>query len=146
LPESALARIPGLDYAAAPDSASDAQRIETLLANSSDPRSLTALVSGFISRILTYKGNLVGGAEVTRLRRDPAEAERDDIVSAFLADFSQGTPSRSTIGDTSVWQVEGARGTKVGAVAWLDGNDVVLMWSSGLADARKLAAAYIAAS
>jgi hypothetical protein len=31
-------------------------------------------------------------------------------------------------------------------VAWLHGNDVVLVWSSGVADARKISTAYIRAT
>ena len=45
-----------------------------------------------------------------------------------------------------VWQVDAARGKKIGAVTWIHGDDVVIAWSSSVADALKIAAAYIKAS
>ncbi len=146
LDESVLAPIPGLEYKAAQGSPSDADQARTFLQSAADPEAAATLIGGFLTRTLTYQDKLVGGVEVLRLTQTLSANEQDDVLRTLLGEFSQGTPTSDKVSGVRVWQVDAARGTKVGAVAWLNGNDVVITWSSGVADARKLSAAYIKAS
>jgi hypothetical protein len=141
-----LAVIPGLRYEPVPGSLSDSEQAQTVLEYAANPQAAAAVISGFLSRTLTYQGSLVGGVEIIRLKPTLTSNEQDEVLKTFLAEFSQGKPLPSKVGGMGVWQVDAARGTKVGAVAWSSGNDVVITWSSGVADARKLSAAYIKAS
>ena len=117
-----------------------------VLTHAVNPAAAAELISGFLARTVTYQGHLVGGIEILRLHKQLAVNDRDDFLKNALAEFSQGAPVPSKIADVRVWQVDGARGTKVGAVSWFHANDMVILWSSGVADARRLATAYISAS
>jgi hypothetical protein len=146
LPESALAPIPGLDYAAVPGAGSDAAQAQSFLSHTADPAKAAAMLSGFLSREITYKGQAVGGIELIRLRRALSASDADAVVEGLLGEFGQATPTASNVGTQRVWQVDGARGTKLGAVAWIAHNDIGLVYSSGLADTRKIVAAHLQAA
>jgi hypothetical protein len=140
LPASVLRPIDGLDYQKNGD---DQERLQALVNGAARPDQFATVVEGAIARELTYKGSLVGGVELIRFREEPPADVVDDIVREMVGEFGQGTPTASTLGSVRVWQIDKSRGTKIGAVAWMTGTDVVLVWSSGVDDARKIGAAYL---
>jgi len=146
LDESVLAPLPGLKYQVGPGAPSDAEQARTILKSAANPAAAASVISGYLNRTVTYQGSLVGGITIIRLKRTLTQSEQDELLKSVMAEYSQGSPTPSKVGGVRVWQVDAPRGTKAGAVAWLNGNDVVLAWSDGLADARLLSAAYIKAS
>ena len=138
LPESMLSVIPGISYRAGPGT--DAERITAFRTYSTHPE---FFVGGLV-RDIYFQGHKVGGIEVVRFTS--AASEAGVSAQSAIRDFAQVEPGASTLVGHTVWQVDHPRGTKVGAVAWMTGADMVLIWSDTLADARKIADAYLKAA
>ncbi len=136
LPESALTQITGLSYTTA------AGQDEQIVAMGAKP-STTAVFQGGISRQLDYHGTTVGGVELFRFRDDVPASARESFLPVLVGGFAQKTPTAGTLGTTKAYVVEGARGSNVAAVGWIHKQDVVLVWSTSLEAAEKVAATYI---
>jgi hypothetical protein len=136
LPESALTPISGLTYTTA---AGQDQQIAALGAQAST----TSVFSGAVARQLTYQGTTVGGVELFRFRESVPASARASILPVMVGGFAQKAPTAGTMGTTKVQVVEGARGSTIAAVGFTNSRDVVLVWSTSLQGAEKVAATYI---
>ncbi|MBI1376637.1 MAG: hypothetical protein GC157_04030 [Frankiales bacterium] len=144
LPQSVLARIPGVVYRR--EGGSDAETLAKFLAAAGPGSEPDKYLEGLILRSVEYQGRVVGGVEFIRFRQVPDRTGSDAVVHQVMADFAQAEPTAATVGSQHVWQVDRARGSSVGAVAWMRGTDLVLVFAGSLSDARWLAAAYLKAA
>ena len=135
LPVSVLPPLPGLDYEAPPQG--DAAAAATIAASSEHPESF----AGALVRSVMQQGRQIGGVEILRLSPDvPLDGE---AVTSMVAEFAQEPGGAALLAGRPVWQADDARGQGVGAVAWADGKDLVLVWAQGLDGARRLAELYL---
>jgi hypothetical protein len=106
--------------------------------------SVNAVFAGGISRELAYQGKSVGGVELYRFGPAvPADA-RAKFVPLMVSSFAQMTPTAGTLGTTPVQVADGARGTAITVVGWTKGDDVVLVWASGVPATQQIAQQYLA--
>lgn len=99
---------------------------------------------GGIVRNITKSGTIVGGIEYLMTTSPIPAAERDSVANQVLSAFAAKATEKSTVGGRAVRQVDHAHGTSVGAVAWADGSNLILIWGGSLMDARALATDYMA--
>jgi hypothetical protein len=139
LPESLLRPISGLEYS---DSGiSDDDRIAAFAEATGD----TSVVEGILFRELTYQGDPVGGVEIIRFVQAPPEEVLDTFMKQLLDGFAGTDGAAEQVPGQPAWQVESTeRGT--GAVSWIDGPDVYLIWSSSASDASTIAEEFLAGS
>jgi len=136
LPDSVLAAIPPLTYGR------DANADQVMAANGAQP-TVNAVFSGGISRSLLYNGQSVGGIELYRFGPSVTADGRAHYVPLMVESFAQVTPKPGTLRGTSVEVADGARGTAVSVIGWAKGEDVVLVWASGITETQKIAAEYL---
>ena len=137
LPEALLTPINGLQYA--PPAAGDAATLAVIASYAAHPSSL----GGALVRTITYRGRPVGGIEILRLSVSVPTTQITGTGYAMLKEYAQKAPTSATLAGRPVQQVDAARGTKIGAVLWIAGTDVYIIWSSGVKDARTIGAAYL---
>jgi hypothetical protein len=101
------------------------------------------VAEGAVSRTLTLDGNPVGAVALVRFTDELSISELDDVPAGILEAFGQRAVTESTIKGITVYEVDKARGEQVGAIAWRDGRDVILTWSTTLRGARIIATRYI---
>ncbi len=139
LPESVLAAMPPLTYS------TPAGADQAMAANGIKP-SISAVFTGGVSRELVYQGKTVGGVELYRFgARVPADS-RAKFVPLMVGSFAQKAPTAGKLGTTAVQVADGARGTAITVVGFTQGDDVVLVWGSGVPATQQLASEYILTS
>lgn len=133
-----LPPLPGFKYQTLPQG--DTAALATVASYAVHPES----VEGALVR-LVYRGSQnVGGVYVLRLRTEYPVS--DDMLEVMIQEWGQKPGTASTVAGKSVWQVDGARGSKSGAVVLAYGQDVVLIWGADLSNARELARMFIESS
>lgn len=132
LPESLLKPISGLEYS---DSGiDDADRIKAFSEATGD----TSVVAGVLFRELTYKGDPVGGVEIIRFIEAPPAEVTDTFMKQLLDGFAGTSGAATQVPGQPAWQVDSSE-RSTGAVGWIDGTDVYIIWSSSSQDAMTLA-------
>lgn len=139
LPESLLRPISGLEYS---DSGiDDQQRIDAFAEAIGD----SSVVAGILFRELTYQGDPVGGVEIIRFVQAPPQEVAGTFMEQLLDGFAGTDGQAAQVPGQPAWQVDNPeRGT--GAVGWLDGTDVYIVWSSSADDASTIAEEFLAGS
>jgi hypothetical protein len=137
LPESVLADLSPLVYEtpAGADASMVAQGAKA---------SVNAVFGGGISRELSYQGKSVGGVTLYRFGPSVAADARAKFVPLMVSSFAQVTPTPGTLGSTSVEVADGARGTGITVIGWTRGDDVVLVWATGVPATQQIAQQYLA--
>ncbi len=135
LPESVLATIPGLEYT--DSGVSDDERIDKFASAIGDNDAVT----GFLAREITYKGDLVGGIEVIRFSEEVPSAVGSQFIRSLLVGFVGGKGTPTKVPGTDLVGVD-KKGGSLGAVAWIDGADVYIVWSQSASDAAEIAQEY----
>lgn len=132
LPESVLAPVAGLTYGRG--AVSDVEQLRQVQQGDST-------LEGFIARQFLDNGGSIGGILIFRKPVPPPdEATAERAVLGYLEGFTRRDGTRAQLDGRTVWQAE--RGERVAAVAWYTGNDVVIIWSDQLLNARVLAREY----
>jgi hypothetical protein len=135
LPESVLATIPGLEYT--DSGVSDDERIDKFASAVGDNDAVT----GFLAREITYEGDLVGGIEVIRFAEEVPSAVGSQFIRSLLVGFVGGKGTPKKVSGTDLVGVDKKDGS-IGAVAWIDGADVYIVWSQSASDAAEIALEY----
>jgi hypothetical protein len=139
LPESVLADMSPLVYST--PAGADA----AMVAQGAKP-AVNAVFSGGISREFSYQGKSVGGVELYRFSPLVAADARAKFVPLMVTSFAQITPTPGQLGSTTVQVADGARGTGITAIGWTRGEDVVLVWATGVPATQQIAQQYLAQS
>jgi hypothetical protein len=136
LPQSVLADLSPLVYASAVGA--DAG----MAAQGAKP-AVNAVFLGGISRELTYEGKTVAGVDLYRFNADVPADTRAKMVPLMVQSFAQVAPTAGKLGKATVQVADGARGSAVTVIGWTHGDDVVLVWSQGLAATQQIAQQYL---
>ena len=133
LPASELPALPGYAYAVVPGVP------ETVPELDGD------YVSGYVGRAVRRGDADAGVVQLVRLRR--VTPTTDAFVDGFVEQYAQTTAFRAErLAGERVRTSSRLRGRPGGLVTWRSGRDLVLVYSaSGLADAKRVARAYLAA-
>ena len=108
--------------------------------------SVNAVFSGGISREFSYQGKSVGGVELYRFSPAVQADARAKFVPLMVSSFAQITPTTGKLGGTTVQVADGARGTGITVIGWTAGDDVVLVWATGVPATQQIAQQYLAQS
>ena len=136
LPQSVLADLSPLVYASAVGA--DAG----MAAQGAKP-AVNAVFRGGVSRELTYEGKTVAGVDLYRFNADVPADTRAKMVPLMVQSFAQVAPTAGKLGNATVQVADGARGSAVTVIGWTHGDDVVLVWSQGLAATQQIAQQYL---
>ena len=139
LPESVLAPMTPLVYASDPQA-------DMAMAASGAQATVNAVFDGGISRTLNYQGKAVGGVEVYRFNATVPAAGRAQFVPIMVQSFAQKVPTPSTLGTTPVQVADQARNTNITVVGWTHGQEIIIIWASGIPATQQIAQQYMAQS
>jgi hypothetical protein len=139
LPESVLASMTPLVYTSDP-------KADMAMAASGAQATVNAVFDGGISRTLDYQGKTVGGVEVYRFNATVPAAGRAQFVPIMVQSFAQKAPSPSTLGTTPVQVADQARNTNITVVGWTHGQEIIIIWASGIPATQQIAQQYMAQS
>jgi hypothetical protein len=136
LPDSVLSSLTPLVYRADP-------KADVAMAASGARATVNAVFSGGISRTLDYQGKTVGGVELYRFNDTVPAAGREKFVPLMVDSFAQKASTPSTLAGTKVQVADQARNTNITVVGWTHGQDVVIVWASGVPATQQIAQQYI---
>ena len=136
LPDSALPALTGYRYSRP----AGIDVIPAGIANAS------AVIDGFVSRLVMRGSTRAGAVEVIRARPE-ATAQLDDLLPDLAQSFGRVAPSAGSLGTQRVLLLDKIRGTPGGAVVFRRENTMVIASAlSGLPEARRIATLYLAAA
>jgi len=136
LPDSALPALTGYRYSRP----AGIDVIPAGIANAS------AVIDGFVSRLVMRGSTRAGAVEVIRARPE-ATAQLDDLLPDLAQSFGRVAPSAGSLGTQRVLLLDKIRGTPGGAVVFRRENTMVIVSAlSGLPEARRIATLYLAAA
>ncbi|MBI1376096.1 MAG: hypothetical protein GC157_01215 [Frankiales bacterium] len=136
LPESVLTPVPPLTYAS--DPTADVQ----MAAQGAAP-AVSRVFLGGVARTLVYKGSDVGGVQLYRFAPTVPQSGRAAYVPLMVQGFAQVVPAASTLAGQDVAIADQVRGTTTAAIGWWHGDDVVIVWATGMLAAQQIATEYI---
>jgi hypothetical protein len=139
LPESVLASMTPLVYTSDP-------KADMAMAASGAQATVNAVFDGGISRTLAYQGKTVGGVEVYRFNATVPASGRAQFVPIMVQSFAQKAPIPSTLGTTPVQVADQARNTAITVVGWTHGEEIIIIWASGIPATQQIAQQYMAQS
>jgi len=106
----------------------------------------SAIIDGFVSRLVMRGSTRAGAVEVIRARPE-ATAQLDDLLPDLAQSFGRVAPSAGSLGTQRVLLLEKIRGTPGGAVVFRRENTLVIVSAlSGLPEARRITTLYLAAA
>ena len=121
-------------------------KADMAMAASGAQATVNAVFAGGISRTLDYNGKTVGGVEIYRFNSSVPADGRATFVPLMVDSFAQKASTPSTLGTTPVQVADQARNTDITVVGWTHGQDVIIVWASGVPATQQIAQQYMAQS
>jgi hypothetical protein len=100
--------------------------------------------AGYVGRALQRRGQIVGTVQLIRLRPGilTDDASLDEALTELMKEFAQTTDlAHTTVAGIRIITARNVRGTGADAVAWRQGEDLIICWGPS---ARKLVNEYLA--